>query len=112
VICYNFMPVLDWTRTDLRHPVEGGGTAMRFDLTDFAAFDHSPSANATGRRRTTRRMCWRRRGPRAALDADAERACRNITAGLPGSMESWTLDDVRACLADYRGMGPTTCANT
>jgi hypothetical protein len=39
VICYNFMPVLDWTRTDLRHPVEGGGTAMRFDLTDFAAFD-------------------------------------------------------------------------
>jgi mannonate dehydratase len=39
VICYNFMPVLDWTRTELRHPVEGGGTAMRFDLTDFAAFD-------------------------------------------------------------------------
>ena len=39
MICYNFMPVLDWTRTDLAAPVPGGGTAMRFDLIDFAVFD-------------------------------------------------------------------------
>ena len=38
-ICYNFMPVLDWTRTELRAPLPSGGTAMRFDLVDFAAFD-------------------------------------------------------------------------
>ncbi|MFY8030602.1 MAG: mannonate dehydratase, partial [Devosia sp.] len=39
VICYNFMPVLDWTRTALRWQLPNGGSCMRFDINDFAAFD-------------------------------------------------------------------------
>ena len=39
LICYNFMPLLDWTRTDLAHRLPSGATCMRFDLTDFAVFD-------------------------------------------------------------------------
>ena len=39
VICYNFMPILDWTRTELAEPVSSGATAMYFDLVDFIAFD-------------------------------------------------------------------------
>ena len=39
VVCYNFMPILDWTRTDLRRRMGHGGTAMHFDLLDFAVFD-------------------------------------------------------------------------
>src|ERR1700710_2144965 len=39
VVCYNFMPVVDWTRTDLVHPVASGGLALRFDWTDFVAYD-------------------------------------------------------------------------
>jgi len=107
VICYNFMPVLDWTRTDLRHPVDGGGTAMRFDLVDFAAFDlylllrEGAEADYPP---ALREMAADRA---AALDtATSEALAANITAGLPGSTESWTLDDVRACLAAYDGMGP------
>ena len=38
-VCYNFMPILDWTRTKLREPQPHGGTAMAFDLIDFAVFD-------------------------------------------------------------------------
>ena len=106
VICYNFMPVLDWTRTDLRHPVKGGGTAMRFDLTDFAVFDlfllRREGAEADYPD-TVREVAARRAG--TMDDAEAEALAANITAGLPGSMESWTLEDVRARLADYRGMG-------
>lgn len=105
VICYNFMPVLDWTRTALREPLPEGGTAMRFDIVDFAAFDihllkragaeadYAPDVVADATRR--------------AADMDAARAqalAANITAGLPGSTESWTLEDVRACLATYDGI--------
>ena len=38
-ICYNFMPVLDWARTQLRAPLPGGGNALRFNAHEFAAFD-------------------------------------------------------------------------
>ncbi len=47
-ICYNFMPVLDWTRTDLRYQLPHGGTCMRFDINDFAAFDISSCRTRPG----------------------------------------------------------------
>ncbi|GGA61417.1 mannonate dehydratase [Pelagibacterium lentulum] len=102
VVCYNFMPVLDWTRTDLNWRVAHGGTCMRFDINDFAAFDihilQRPGATAdfsnevvveAGRRFD-------------AMDEDAKIAlARNVTAGLPGSTETLTLDGVREHLAQY-----------
>ncbi|MBO6637718.1 MAG: mannonate dehydratase [Roseitalea sp.] len=104
-ICYNFMPVLDWTRTDLRAPTATGGAAMVFDLVDFAAFDMHILSRAGARDDY----------PRDVVDAAAERftamsddrkaeLAANVTAGLPGAAERWTLDDVRAKLADYRGI--------
>jgi len=102
VVCYNFMPVLDWTRTDLRYQVSHGGTCMRFDINDFAAFDihilkrpgaaedFAPEVVAEAARRV------------AQLDEAAQKQlARNITMGLPGSTESMTLDDVRGHLAEY-----------
>jgi mannonate dehydratase len=103
VICYNFMPVLDWTRTDLAWRLPNGATCMRYDHTDFAAFDihilARPGAAADY--------------PAAIADAASQRAARmtedmraalarNIVFGLPGAAENFTLDDVRGHLAEYR----------
>ncbi|MEM7723074.1 MAG: mannonate dehydratase [Pseudomonadota bacterium] len=108
-VCYNFMPVLDWTRTDLRAPLPHGGTAMRFDLIDFAAFDLFLLARAGAgedypgplRDAAERRVSEMSDGDKAALT-------ENVVAGLPGAAETWTLDDVRACLATYDGIDAET----
>ncbi len=106
VICYNFMPVLDWTRTDLRFPVVGGGTAMRFDLTDFAAFDiHILRRDGAKADYAADVIAAAAARAEAFDETQAQGLAANITAGLPGSTESWTLDDVRALLADYQGIG-------
>jgi len=107
VICYNFMPVLDWTRTDLGWPVPHGGRAMRFDLADFAAFDihilkrksaaedYSEPVKAEAAKRFAK-----------LDDAQQRRLAANIVAGLPGTQEHWTLESVAAHLATYDKIGP------
>ncbi|RIA01306.1 mannonate dehydratase [Cereibacter sphaeroides] len=109
VICYNFMPVLDWTRTDLAWRRPSGATCMRFDLTDFAAFDihilerpgaagELPAAVVEEAARRFAEMDGTRRTELA----------RNVVFGLPGAAEQFTLDDVRRHLSDYAAMRPET----
>ena len=105
VICYNFMPVLDWTRTDLAHPVPGGGTAMHFELADFVAFDLFTLARpgaAEDYPEALRAEAERRHAARP--DAARAQLARNILAGLPGAAEHWTIADVRTALAAYDGL--------
>ena len=105
VVCYNFMPVLDWTRTDLAHPLHGGGTCMRFDAVDFAVFDLHILArpDAAGETPVALREAAARRF--AGLDdAARERLAQNIVAGLPGGHGRLTLDDLRGHLAAYEGI--------
>ncbi len=102
-ICYNFMPVLDWTRTDLASPLPNGGTAMRFDIVDFAVFDihllqrpgatdaFDPAVVAAAGRRF-----------KEMSDKDKSALVNNIVAGLPGANEHLTLDQVRELLDQYR----------
>jgi mannonate dehydratase len=102
VICYNFMPVLDWTRTDLRWGLPNGGSCMRFDINDFAAFDihilERPGAGADYSNAIADEAGRRFAG----LDEGAKKAlARNVTMGLPGSTESMSLDDVRQHLSEY-----------
>ncbi len=102
VICYNFMPVLDWTRTDLAWRLPNGATCMRFDMTDFAAFDLHllQRAGAQGdydnhlKEEATRRFS-------AMSAAQATRISGNIVFGLPGAAETFTLNDIRAHLSEY-----------
>lgn len=102
VICYNFMPVLDWTRTDLRWTVPNGGSCMRFDINDFAAFDihilERPGAGADYTNAIADEAARRVSG----MSEDAKKQlARNVTMGLPGSTESMTLGDVQAHLSEY-----------
>ena len=104
-ICYNFMPVLDWTRTDTAWPIAGGGRALRFDAARFAAFDclmlqrdgaaadHDPAVLARGN-------AWFDK----AFEADKQRLLADIMAGLPGAFDRYGIAELRAALARYRGI--------
>lgn len=100
VICYNFMPVLDWTRTDLAWALPTGATCMRFDLIDFAAFDlhilkrDGAAFDAAVTEAANQRF--------AEMDAARQaEMVKNIVFGLPGTAESLSLEDVRQLLGQY-----------
>ncbi len=109
VVCYNFMPVLDWTRTDLAYRVAHGGTCMRFDLADFAAFDlfilARPGADADYPEALRATAAERFAG---MDDAQRQQLTANIAFGLPGAAETMTLDDLRQHLAEYGAISAAT----
>jgi mannonate dehydratase len=105
VVCYNFMPVLDWTRTDLAWRRPSGATCMRFDLPDFAAFDIHVLARPGAAEDYPEALQDEAARRFAAMDGAARTAlARNVVFGLPGAAESFTLDDVRRHLAEYDGI--------
>ena len=107
VICYNFMPILDWTRTELRSPMAHGGTAMRFDLVDFVAFDVCLLGRAGAAEDYPDALVEEARARAAAMDDAAAAHLRdNIVAGLPGANDAWTLEQVRERLATYAEVSP------
>jgi mannonate dehydratase len=106
VICYNFMPVIDWTRTDLYWRVPHGGTAMRFDLVDFAAFDiHVLKRKGASEDYSEPVAAEAAKRVAGLNEAQQQKLAANIVAGLPGTQEHWTLDTVKAHLATYDGIG-------
>ena len=109
VICYNFMPVLDWTRTDLAWKVKHGGTCMRFDLVDFAAFDlfilGRPGA-ANDFNEELQETAAKRFSEMS--DARKEQLASNVVCGLPGAAEHFSLEDVRTHIGQYAHMSEAT----
>lgn len=101
-VCYNFMPVLDWTRTQLAAPLPGGGTALRFNAHEYAAFDcfilarphaeadHPPAL-------VSRARAWFNR----ASESDKEHLLANIMAGLPGAYDRYDVPGLRRMLDRY-----------
>ncbi|TNE73952.1 mannonate dehydratase [bacterium] len=102
VICYNFMPVLDWTRTQLFYEVADGSKALRFDMLDYIAFDVF--------------VLMRKKAASSYTDSQLKKAkerfsnwnenelisiTSTILAGLPGSEETYTLQDFSKKLAEY-----------
>lgn len=104
-VCYNFMPILDWTRTELRYALPNGARCMRFDAYDFAVFDiHILQRDGAAKNYETSvlREAERRF---AAMDDDQARALvDNVICGLPGSQESYSLSALRDRLTQYDGI--------
>ena len=106
-VCYNFMPILDWTRTDLANRQSNGGLAMRFDLTDFVAFDCFILERAGAAEDYSTDLVDEARQRFVASDEKAmEALASNIVAGLPGANDNWTLQDVRDNLDRYKAVSP------
>ena len=105
-VCYNFMAVLDWTRTELAFRLPGGGTALRFDADAYAAFDcyilERPSAEDDHAGDVLdRAKAWVKR----ASETDKSRLLATIMAGLPGAFDRYDVPGLRKVLDRYRGIG-------
>lgn len=106
IVCYNFMPVVDWTRTELDYEIETGATAMRFDHERYAAFDlhilqrAGAEAEYSAEDRARARTVFE-----AISEAEIAEITRIITSALPGSTtEPMTVPGFRDKLAQYTGI--------
>lgn len=109
-ICYNFMPVIDWTRTDLKYKLPNGAYALRFDQKKFAAFDlfilQRENAEAEY---SEAELAEARQVFETMSDSERAELTSNIIAGLPGKMtEAYGIDDFRAMLANYKDVTSDT----
>jgi len=106
-LCYNFMPILDWTRTDLEYRMPDGSTGLRFDATAFAVFElfllERPGSQANysqsqidGAQALYENM----------TEEDKQLLINNIIAGLPGAEEGYTLAEFNKVLKTYDKIGP------
>jgi mannonate dehydratase len=101
-ICYNFMPVLDWTRTDLNYEVADGSKALRFDMVAFVAFDVFilQRRNAEHEHRSEL-VQLAETYFQTTTSEHLKNLQRNILAGLPGAEEGYTLEQFQQVLDEY-----------
>lgn len=109
VVTYNFMPVLDWTRTDLAYPQPDGSLALGFERAAFVAFDMYMLQRDNAENDYTWEELGRAKARYAAMRAEEKiQLQQNIIAGLPGTQETYSLDDLKAALKKYAHIDTAT----
>ena len=105
-VCYNFMPLLDWSRTDLRIRYRDGSVTTGFESRAFAAFDLFVLKRPGAEGEYSEEMV---REAKAYLDGlppgGRERLVETVLLGMPGSLEAYSLDGLRSALRSYEGIG-------
>jgi mannonate dehydratase len=105
IVCYNFMPVVDWTRTDLRWRLSTTGLALRFDVVDFAAYDLFVLQRAGAEQDyAAERLAAARARYESMSEARRNELERTIIAGLPGAEASYSRATFQKLLEEYAGV--------
>jgi len=105
-VCYNFMPVVDWTRTNLMYRLPNASHALRFEMTDFAVYDIFILQRDNARNDYSAELIELAQQRFSAMgDAEIDLLEKNIIAGLPGGEGSYTRDSLRAAIDDIVALG-------
>lgn len=104
-ICYNFMPILDWTRTDLAHPLPRGGSCLRFSAAKMAGFEmhmlgRAEAEEAYSKHAVAEGAKWYHQ----AADDEKTELLAAIMAGLPGAVSRYDIDGLKQVLESYQGI--------
>ena len=105
VICYNFMPILDWTRTRLDMPLENGSLALEYNASELRVFDLYILRREGAEQDYTIEEIEQARNQFKNLEAlDIQRISDNMLKGLPGSEEGYSMEEFKAMLDTYKGI--------
>ena len=105
VICYNFMPILDWTRTRLDMPLDDGSLALEFNALELKVFDLHILKREGAEQDYTQEEIEQAKHLFEKLSAsDIQRISDNMLKGLPGSEEGYSMEEFKAMLSTYKGI--------
>jgi len=111
-VCYNFMPVLDWSRTDLQVVFDDGSITTKFEARVFAAFDMFILKRPDAEEDYTANQVAKAKEYYENLNAqEEERLVQTVLLGFPGSLESYSLGEFRSALREYDDIGDTELRN-
>jgi mannonate dehydratase len=104
-ICYNFMPLIDWTRTDLQSPIASGGSCLRFEATKMAAFEIHMLGRESAQEDYPEEALQKAKLWFDQSSKDDQAVLLNsIMSGLPGAYDRYDIKGLRTALASYEGM--------
>lgn len=112
IVCYNFMPVLDWSRTDLKVIIEDGAVTTKFESKAFAAFDLFILKRKDAEKTYSEAQIAEAKNYYSTMnDKQKEKLLQTILLGLPGSLQTYTLDEFKLALSEYDDIGEEELRN-